>query len=35
MADAVIKARTHLQLGQRVEDIFGYLLAKQQPVMAR
>ena len=28
-------AHEHLQLGQRVEDIFGYLFAKQQPVMAR
>jgi RHS repeat-associated protein len=28
-------AHEHLQLGQRVEDIFGYLFAKQQPVLAR
>jgi SRSO17 transposase len=31
----IVYAHERLQLGQRVEDIFGYLFAKQQPVMAR
>jgi len=31
----ILYAHEHLQLGQRVEDIFGYLFAKQQPVLAR
>jgi len=31
----ILYAHERLQLGQRVEDIFGYLFAKQQPVMAR
>ena len=35
MQALILYAHEHLQLGQRVEDIFGYLFAKQQPVMAR
>src|SRR6266849_7333519 len=35
MQAVILYAHEHLQLGQRVEDIFGYLFAKQQPVMAR
>jgi len=31
----IFYAHERLQLGQQVEDIFGYLFAKQQPVMAR
>jgi hypothetical protein len=31
----IFYAPERLQLGQRGEDIFGYLFAKQQPVMAR
>ena len=35
MQAVILYAHEHLQLGQRVEDIFGYLFAKQQPVLAR
>src|SRR5712691_6261783 len=35
MQAVILYAHEHLQLGQRVEDIFGYLFAKQQPVMTR
>jgi len=35
MQALILYAHEHLQLGQRVEDIFGYLFAKQQTVMAR
>jgi hypothetical protein len=35
MQALILYAHEHLQLGQRVEDIFDYLFAKQQPVMAR
>jgi SRSO17 transposase len=35
MQALILYAHEHLQLGQRVEDLFGYLFAKQQPVMAR
>jgi SRSO17 transposase len=35
MQAVILYAHERLQLGQRVEDIFGYLFAKQQPVMAR
>jgi len=35
MQAVILYAHEPLQLGQRVEDIFGYLCAKQQPVMAR
>jgi hypothetical protein len=35
MQAVILYAHEHLQLGQRLEDIFGYLFAKQQPVMAR
>jgi hypothetical protein len=35
MQALILYAHEHLQLGQRVEEIFGYLFAKQQPVMAR
>jgi hypothetical protein len=35
MQAVILYAHEHLQLGQRIEDIFGYLFAKQQPVMAR
>ncbi len=31
----ILYAHEHLQLGQRVEDIFAAFFAKQQPVMAR
>ena len=31
----ILYAHEHLQLGQRVEESFGSLFAKQQPVMAR
>jgi hypothetical protein len=31
----ILYAHEHLQRGQRVEDIFAALFAKQQPVMAR
>jgi hypothetical protein len=34
MQALILYAHEHLQLGQRVEDIFGYLFAKQQPVLA-
>ena len=30
----ILYAHERLQLGQRAEDIFAYLFAKQQPVMA-
>jgi hypothetical protein len=35
MQAVILYAHEHLQLGQRVEDLFGYLFAKQQPVLAR
>jgi hypothetical protein len=35
MQALILYAHEHLQRGQRVEDIFGYLFAKQQTVMAR
>jgi hypothetical protein len=35
MQAVILYAHEPLQLGQRVEDLFGYLFAKQQPVMAR
>jgi len=35
MQAVILYAHEYLQLGQRVEDIFGYLFAKQQPVLAR
>jgi hypothetical protein len=35
MQALILYAHEHLQLGQRVEEIFGYLFAKQQPVLAR
>jgi hypothetical protein len=35
MQALILYAHEHLQLGQRVEDLFGYLFAKQQPVLAR
>jgi SRSO17 transposase len=35
MQALIFYAHEHRQLGQRVEDLFGYLFAKQQPVMAR
>jgi hypothetical protein len=35
MQALILYAHEPLQLGQRVEDIFGYLFAKQQTVMAR
>jgi DDE family transposase len=35
MQAVILYAHEQLQLGQRMEDIFGYLFAKQQPVMAR
>jgi hypothetical protein len=35
MQALILYAHEHLQLGQRVEDIFGSLFAKQQTVMAR
>jgi hypothetical protein len=35
MQAVILYAHERLQLGQRVEDIFGYLFAKQQPGLAR
>jgi hypothetical protein len=35
MQAVILYAHECLQLGQRVEDIFGYLFAKQQPALAR
>ena len=35
MQALMLYAHERLQLGQRVEDLFTYLFAKQQPVMAR
>src|SRR5882724_9657662 len=35
MQALILYAHEHLQLGQRVEEIFGSLFAKQQPVLAR
>ena len=35
MQAVILYAHERLQLGQRVEDIFGYLFAKQQPLMVR
>ena len=35
MQALIVSAHEHLQLEQRVEDLFGSLFAKQQPVMAR
>jgi hypothetical protein len=35
MQAVILYAHEHLQLGQRAQDIFGYLFAKQQPVLAR
>ena len=35
MQAVILYAHERLQLGQRVEDIFGYLFAKQQPALAR
>ena len=35
MQAVIFYAHERLQLGHRVQDIFGYLFAKQQPVMAR
>ena len=35
MQAVIFYAHERLQLGQRAEDIFGYLFAKQQPVLAR
>ena len=35
MQALIVYAHEHLQLGPRVEEIFGSLCAKQQPVMAR
>jgi hypothetical protein len=35
MQALILYTHEHLQLGQRVEDIFDYLFAKQQPVIAR
>src|SRR3989475_8684748 len=35
MQALILYAHEHLQLGQRVDEFFGYLFAKQQPVMAR
>ena len=35
MQAVILYAHEHLQLGQRIEDICGYLFAKQQPVTAR
>jgi SRSO17 transposase len=34
MQAVILYAHERLQLGQRVEDIFGYLFAKQQPALA-
>src|SRR5882724_9146470 len=35
MQALILYAHERLQLGQRAQDIFAYLFAKQQPVMAR
>ena len=35
MQALILYAHERLQLGQRVEDIFAYMFAKQQPVIAR
>jgi SRSO17 transposase len=35
MQAVILYAHERLQLGQRVEDIFGYLFAKQPPALAR
>jgi hypothetical protein len=35
MQALILYAHERLQLGQRAEDLFGYLFAKQQRVMAR
>jgi hypothetical protein len=35
MQALILYAHERLQLGQRVEDIFAYVFAKQQPVIAR
>jgi SRSO17 transposase len=35
MQAVILYAHERLQLGHRAQDIFGYLFAKQQPVMAR
>ena len=35
MQAMILSAHERLQLGQRVEEIFGYLFAKQQPALAR
>jgi hypothetical protein len=35
MQAVILYAHEHLQLGQRAQDIFDYLFAKQQPVLAR
>jgi SRSO17 transposase len=35
MQAVLLYAHERLQLGQRAQDIFGYLFAKQQPVLAR
>jgi hypothetical protein len=35
MQALILSAHARLQLGQRAEDLFGYLFAKQQRVMAR
>jgi hypothetical protein len=35
MQALILYAHERLQLGQRVQDLFTYLFAKQQPVMAR
>jgi hypothetical protein len=35
MQAVILYAHERLQLGQRAQDIFGYLFAKQQPVLAR
>ena len=35
MQAVILYAHERLQLGQRVEEIFGYLFAKQQPVLVR
>src|SRR5215217_5118297 len=35
MQAVILYAHERLQLGQKAQDIFGYLFAKQQPVLAR
>ena len=35
MHAVIFYAHERLQLGQRAQDVFDYLFAKQQPVMAR